>query len=80
MRVNVAPDGCEGCDMNNIGVVPPLHLCLFEIEVAVASTLCAHTVAWHSSQASGNQSPLLAPLQLMANLQNRQYKTNNSSR
>jgi hypothetical protein len=45
MRVNVAPDGCEGCDMNSIGVVPPLHLCLFETEVAVASALCAHTVA-----------------------------------
>jgi hypothetical protein len=66
MRVNVAPDGCEGCNMNSIGAVPPLHLCLFETKVAVASALCAHTVAWHSSQASGNKSPLLAPLQLPA--------------
>jgi len=66
MRVNVAPDGCEGCDMNSIGAMPPLHLCMFETEVAIASTLCAHTVAWHSSQAFGNQLPLLAPLQLLA--------------
>jgi len=66
MRVNVPPDGCEGYDMNNIGVVPPLHLCMFETKVAVASALCAHTIAWHSSQTSGNQSPLVAPLQLPA--------------
>lgn len=66
MQVNVAPDGCEGCDMNSRGAVPPLHLCLIETEVAVASALCAHTAAWHSSQASGNQSPLPGPLQLPA--------------
>ncbi len=52
--MNVALDGCEGCDMNSIGDVPPLHLCLFETKVVVGSILCAHIVTWHSSQTSGN--------------------------